>query len=323
MSGLPWYKRDPGAFIDGCARGNLTLEEVGAYTLLVDEMYRRGGPLVDDPRHGCAYLRCDPRVWLRIRAALIRKGKIYATAGGLLSNSRVEEELRQQYDMREKRSRAARNSKANSDYNDVTEAQLRCNSTVTEAQLSPSNDRKSLKTNEPGPANAQQMPGRYRVREDILPTGVVGTVVPTSIDEPVSKAIEEYNLAAARAGWVKARLPINAKRRRAIRARLRDGGIAGWLTALAVAETQPFLAGDNDRGWTMDLDFFASESGQTKIIEGKYRRGAPPASPIDWAAALRIYREHKFWDRNKNGPPPDEPGYRGPADLFQAQGSNP
>lgn len=293
MSGLPWYKRDPGAFIDGCANGNLTLEEVGAYALLIDEMYRRGGPLVDDPKHGCAYLRCDPRVWIRVRAALIRKGKIYATTGKFLSNPRVEQELKEQYDLREKRSRAARLSRGKTDELDVTEAQLRCNSSVTEARLSPSNDSNPLDLFDPAAANAQHVHRRYRVREDIVPPGLVGTDVPTSIDEPISKAITEYNLAAERAGWVKARLPISSKRRRAIRARLRDGGMAAWMGAIAEAEAQPFLAGDSPQGWRMDLEFFASESGWIKILEGKYRKGGR-ARAFDAVAALRIMREHGY-----------------------------
>lgn len=327
MSGLPWYKRDPDAFITGCANGNLTLEEVGAYALLIDEMYRRGGPLVDDPKHGCAYLRCDPRVWIRLRAALIRKGKIYATAGRFLSNTRVEEELRQQYDMREKRSRAARQARAKIDDQYVTEAQLRCNSSVTEAQLSHTSARNALIFNDTDPANAGHLPGRYRVRER-LPTGVVGTDVPTSIDQPVEKAIEEYNLAAARAGWSKARLPVSTKRRRHIRARLKVSGMAGWMESLAAAERQPFLAGANERGWVMDLSWFVVEENQGKILEGKYLKGAPPAQPVDWKAAHRIWSEYAYWDANRYGPAPNEPGYRGPpidqpTDLFQAQGGKP
>ena len=295
MGGLPWYKRDPNAFITGCENGNLTLEEVGAYTLLIDEMYRRGGPLVDDPKHGCAYLRCDPRVWQRIRGALLRKGKIYAAAGGFLSNRRVEEELRAQYDMREKRSRAARNSKPQNDELQVTEAQLRCNSSVTEAELSPSNDRNSLFSHVAAPANAEHLSGRYRVREEReIPTVSVGTDVPTSIDEPVSEALKEYNLAATRAGWVKARLPISTKRRRLIRARLRDGGMAEWMAQIADAESQPFLAGDNKDGWRMDLDFFASESGRTRIMEGKYRRAPKPGAAFDAAGAVRIMRKYGY-----------------------------
>lgn len=282
MSGLPWYKREPGAFIDGCAAGNLTLEEVGAYALLIDEMYRRGGPLVDDPRHGCAYLRCDVRVWYRLRAALVRKGKIYATAGKFLSNQRVEQELKRQHDMREQKARAGRLS-----------AQLRCNSTATEPELSPSDAHKALKTNDATSTGVGLSVGVDIEKEHVLPTATVGSAQPTSIDEPISKAIEEYNLAAHRAGWIKARSPISAKRRRLIRARLRDGGMAAWMAQIAEAETQPFLAGDSERGWRMDIEFFASESGRTKIMEGKYRRGKPAAA-FDAVTALRIWREHGY-----------------------------
>ena len=293
MSGLPWYKRDPEAFIDGCVRGNLTLEEVGAYTLLIDEMYRSGAPLVDTPRHGCAYLRCDPRVWLRVRASLIRKGKIYATAGGLLSNLRVEQELKAQYDMREKRSRAARQAGAKTDYENVTEPQLRCNSTVTEEQLSPSFVVKSLISNDTTEANAEQMPGRVRVREE---RDKVGSSDPTPIDAEVTKALMEYDLAAIRAGWVRVKdlKRLSTSRRRMIRARLRDGGIGAWMAQIAEAEGQPFLAGDNDRGWRMDLEFFASERGRERILDGKYRRAPKPGQAFDAASAIRIFREHGY-----------------------------
>lgn len=299
MSGLPWYKRDPDAFISGCVNGKLTLEEVGAYALLIDEMYRRGGPLVDDPRHGAAFLRCDVRVWYRIRASLIRKGKIYETSGGLLSNSRVEEELRAQYDMREKRARAARLSRGPGTASNITNAQLSCNSSVTEAELSRNSTPKALKNNENASANAEHVPGRVRERY-ILPTGVVGSSEPTSIDETVSVALEAYNAAARRAGWVVARLPIGPQRRRQVRARLKALGADGWTNLLAEAEAQPFLAGVNDRGWRMDLEFFASESGSTRILEGKYRKpgDAPKVVDVTEQAAerLRIWRERRVWN---------------------------
>lgn len=291
MSGLPWYKRDPNAFIEGCQRGNLTLEEVGAYSLLIDEMYRSGAPLLDDVRHGCAVLRCDPRVWIRVRATLIRKGKIYATSGGHLSNLRVEHELKTQCDLRETRSRAARAARANSDDKKFTEAELRCNSTVTEAELSPTLDAKSLISNDTEPANARHLPGRYRYKKE-LPTGVVGTDVPTPIDRDVRKAFEEYNLTASRAGWTGAK-KITTNRRRHIRARLRDGGMDGWMRALGEAEGQPFLAGDNDRGWRMDIDWFVLEANQTKVLERKYQRGrpSPPFNATEW---IRVFREHEY-----------------------------
>lgn len=299
MSGLPWYKRDPNAFLEGCSRSNLSLEEVGAYAILIDEMYRRGSPLVDDPRHGASILRCDVRVWYRIRASLIRKGKIYATSGGHLSNLRVEQELKAQYDMREQKARAGRAS-----------AQLRCNSSVTERQLSPSDQPNALKTNETRSTPVGTGVGVDIDKEHVLPAATVGSAVPTHIDTAVIKALTEYNLAAERAGWTKARLPISAKRRRIVRARLKDAGMEGWMAAIAEAEQQPFLAGDNDRIWRMDLDFFASESGRERIMDGKYRR-VKPGQKFDATTALRIYREH---------------GYRHPNltdDLLRAAGANP
>lgn len=53
-------------------------------------------------------------------------------------------------------------------------------------------------------------------------------------------------------------------------------------------------------------------------------RAAPQA--IDYRDALRIWASsnQQFWDRDKYGPAPNEPGYRGPAATpSKAQGSNP
>jgi hypothetical protein len=96
-----------------------------------------------------------------------------------------------------------------------------------------------------------------------------------------------------------------------IRARLRDGGMAAWMAQIAEAEAQPFLAGDNDRGWRMDVEFFASEGGRVKIMEGKYRRAPKPGAAFDVTSAVRIFREH---------------GYRHPQltdDLLEDQGAKP
>jgi len=332
MSGLPWYKRDPSAFLDGCATGNLTLEEVGAYAILIDEMYRIGRPLVDNARWCASLLRIDVRVWNRVRDALILKGKIYATSGGHLSNLRVESELRTQYDMREKKRRAGRAGgeakAANAHYNSVTEPQLSDSYAIAKPELTPTGVHKSLKTL----TSALAQGGDFAtVDKDIdieLPTGVVGTSVPTSIDEPISEAIEAYNQTAKRAGWIVSRLPVTAKRRRYTRARLKEVGIDGWRAQLAEAESQPFLAGVNDKGWRVDLEFFASESGWTRIAEGKYRRGPqkPAAKAIDWAGFIAMWRADPTCWPSSLGPKPNEPGYRGPPvpkpDLFAIAGGN-
>ena len=60
------------------------------------------------------------------------------------------------------------------------------------------------------------------------------------------------------------------------------------------AEGQPFLAGDNDRGWRMDLEFFASERDRERILDGKYRRAPKPGQAFDAASAIRIFHEHGY-----------------------------
>lgn len=90
MSNLPWYRRFPDNFIAGTV--GLTLEEKGAYSLLLDLMYVRGGPVPDEPRYIAGVCNCSVRKWNAIRQRLIDLGKI-EVADGMLTNHRAEEEL--------------------------------------------------------------------------------------------------------------------------------------------------------------------------------------------------------------------------------------
>ena len=63
---LPWYRRYPDNFIAGTV--GLTLEEKGAYSLVLDLMYVRGGPVPDEPRYIAQVLRVSERSvtgWLK------------------------------------------------------------------------------------------------------------------------------------------------------------------------------------------------------------------------------------------------------------------
>lgn len=90
MGNLKWYKRDPAAALQGMME--LTLEERGAYNTVLDLIYSRDGDLADDERFIAGWLRVDVRVWRRIRAALIERGKLFA-ANGCLRNSRADAEV--------------------------------------------------------------------------------------------------------------------------------------------------------------------------------------------------------------------------------------
>lgn len=75
MSGLPWFKCYPRDFNDGMT--GLTMEERGAYTTILFSIYAKGAPIEDDPGYFRALLCCSPKAWLRVRAALIVKRKLY------------------------------------------------------------------------------------------------------------------------------------------------------------------------------------------------------------------------------------------------------
>lgn len=87
----PWFKFYTRDFRDGVRV--LSLEEVGAYTLVLSLLYETGGKLKDDPKVICAQLGCDVRVWRRVRERLLQEGKFTATDDGFLTNERATKEI--------------------------------------------------------------------------------------------------------------------------------------------------------------------------------------------------------------------------------------
>jgi uncharacterized protein YdaU (DUF1376 family) len=85
-----WYKRCPSDFI--MATMKLTLEEKGAYSLCLDLMYDRGGPIPDDPRWLAGICNVSLRKWATLRDSLIAYGKL-VERNGFLTNERAEEEI--------------------------------------------------------------------------------------------------------------------------------------------------------------------------------------------------------------------------------------
>lgn len=90
MSDHPWYKRYGADFVHGCL--GLTLEQKGAYSLCLDLIYDRRGPIPDDPRWLAGVCGVSVRKWKTLRAALIADGKIVERESGL-SNVRAEKEI--------------------------------------------------------------------------------------------------------------------------------------------------------------------------------------------------------------------------------------
>lgn len=91
MSALPYHKRYHSDALAGMM--SLTLEERGAYNTLLDMMYDRGGPLIDNERLLAGYMNCSIRKWRALREILIEKRKIRINSHGLITNGRTEKEI--------------------------------------------------------------------------------------------------------------------------------------------------------------------------------------------------------------------------------------
>ena len=90
MSKNPWYKRYGADFIAGTL--GMSLEEKGAYSIVLDLIYDRDGAIPDDPRYIAGVCGCSVRKWNAIRLKLIELGKIQCQ-DGFISNFRADKEI--------------------------------------------------------------------------------------------------------------------------------------------------------------------------------------------------------------------------------------
>ena len=91
MSKNPYHFR----WHDDALRGyrNLSLEERGAYTTLLDLMYSDEEYIRENERILAAEMGVSTRKYRSLRDGLMKAGKIYYIAPGLISNRRFEEEI--------------------------------------------------------------------------------------------------------------------------------------------------------------------------------------------------------------------------------------
>lgn len=94
-----------------------------------------------------------------------------------------------------------------------------------------------------------------------------------SPDASIGDFVSAWNDAAREGGWPVIR-SMTGKRKKALQARLKDPDWRGlWREALDKAKASPFLRGHNDRGWTLNVDFFLRPDSVAKIAEGAYSDG--------------------------------------------------
>ena len=87
---MKFYMRDPAAAVEGM--DGLSLEQIGAYNLLLDHIYCRDGVLADDDDLVARMLHIDRRRWRRLKAELMGAGKL-RTADGMINANGVSSTL--------------------------------------------------------------------------------------------------------------------------------------------------------------------------------------------------------------------------------------
>jgi uncharacterized protein YdaU (DUF1376 family) len=227
---------------------HLTAEQHGAYLLLLMAAWNAGGRLPNDPRKLARLAASTPSRWAKISADLL---EFFEVDGDHITNRRLTLELKKASEKSIKRADAGmRGGNATALKTKGTDA---ANATVLPQHSS-----------EPEPEKIDNPSGYCRPKADAL---------------PVQEAFDEWNATATRR-----RLPIakslTTTRRKQIKARLADGGIAGWREALSAVEASPMCLGENDRGWRADLDFLCQPKSFARLREGSYApAGKPGQSP--------------------------------------------
>lgn len=87
---IRYIKVNVAELLEGIAE--LTFEQRGYYLTALFSMYARMGGLPFDEREGAKIMRCDIRLYRRMRDTLIASGKLYAD-GDMIYNVRVEREI--------------------------------------------------------------------------------------------------------------------------------------------------------------------------------------------------------------------------------------
>lgn len=277
MSESPWYRRFPDNFIAGTV--GLTLEEKGAYSLVLDLIYVRGGPVPDEPRYIAGICNCSVRKWNAIRNRLIDLGKIEAR-DGLITNHRAEKEI-------EKAAKTARE---------------RAESGAKGGNKSAENRADTNENNNIGQAKLDHTRAFQEARdkkEKIEPKAQCSTT-PRAAPEP--SVYDRLIAAASIRGPCHERLAFGFSP-------IADLIAKGYDLDRDILPVIRDRAGPERRSW----DYFVPI-----IIEAAAKRAAVPEAPrapeFDWRRALEVFREGTWaagW-----GPKPGERGCRVPMPLL-------
>lgn len=269
-----WYQRYGADFVAGTMA--LTLEQKGAYSLCLDLIYDRGGPIADDARWLAGVCGVSLRKWSSLREALITAGKLKATDGKLM-NDRAERMIA-----------ATKEASRGHAENGAKGGRKRAENLSKTVRNEAENEPESKQNNDLGLAGlnhtrSQSIESSSRARE--LPLDRLCRIM--GIDQ--------------------SKLPAGFQRF--------GGAYAGWLERECDPERHiwPTIERLAARGNAITTPkyferaiFEARDAGQT----------SPQRPPDWATRVEAFYIEPECWDRVRWGPTPDEPGCQAPAHLL-------
>ncbi|MES2295227.1 MAG: YdaU family protein [Pseudomonadota bacterium] len=236
-----WYKRCGADFIHGTMM--LTLEEKGAYSLCLDLIYDRGGPIPDDARWLSGVCGVSIRKWNAIRERLLSLGKL-AAGHGMLSNARADVELvSAALSARERAESGAKGGRKRAE----NAAPPKENNGLDQAELK----REEKRREEEKEVEASASTARAKPR--LLPASMI-------LWNEVAK-VKRWPLATA----------YSDARRKSLTQRLAEHGDDGWRAALNRAASSPYLGGSPPPTF-FTFDWLLSPTNFLKVIEGNYDR---------------------------------------------------
>lgn len=97
----------------------------------------------------------------------------------------------------------------------------------------------------------------------------ISSVSTDLIEKEVIEVVEFYNQTCSTCNLPKC-MKLSDKRKKQIRARLRESGKEKVFEAITIASQSEFMNGMNDSGWRADIEFITSANKFLLILEGRY-----------------------------------------------------
>lgn len=259
MGQIKWYKRDPGAALNGMME--LTLEERGAYNTVLDLIYSRDGHLPDDDRFISGWLRVDVRVWKRIKCNLIERQKLYVE-NGLIRNSRADVEVLEALS----RVGSARDAGRASARSKAAKSQQKSNKNNGKTSTTVPTD-----VSTPVSTNHNHNHSIYTTATAVVVQNEFALEAETVPEKPQltpEHVVETWNKLATNLGKPKVRY-LTPERRKKLNARIAGFTVEDFAQVIRNIDQSPFLRGDRDwQGCT--FDWITKKSNFIKILEGNY-----------------------------------------------------